>query len=112
MINTSYALIVIALMCAVTVALRALPFIGARVLQRYPVVEQLGRFLPSAIMTLLLVHTLRGSAQAHPLSGPWPELAAALVVIVLQWRLRNTLLSIALGTVLYVVLRNSALIVG
>ena len=55
MIDNTYALIVIVVMTVVTVALRALPFVGARSLQRFPQVERVGRFLPPAIMTLLLV---------------------------------------------------------
>jgi len=111
MIDNTYALIVIVVMTVVTVALRALPFVGARSLQRFPQVERLGRFLPPAIMTLLLVHTLVGSADANPQSGPWAELLSAAVVIVLQLWLRQTLLSILIGTVLYVVLRNYAFLI-
>jgi len=68
----------------------------------------LGRFLPLAIMMLLLVHTLVGSARDNP-TGPWAEIAAVACVIGLQWRWRQPLLSILLGTALYVLLRNPAL---
>ncbi|NCN97240.1 MAG: AzlD domain-containing protein, partial [Rhodoferax sp.] len=93
MIDTSYALGVLAAMAAVTFGLRALPFLAARFLQSHPLVQRLGRFLPLAIMTLLLVHTLVGSARENP-SGPWAELAAVATVVALQrWR-RQPLLSI------------------
>ncbi|NCN72254.1 MAG: AzlD domain-containing protein [Betaproteobacteria bacterium] len=105
MIDTSYALGVLAAMAAVTFGLRALPFLAARFLQSHPLVQRLGRFLPLAIMTLLLVHTLVGSARENP-SGPWAELAAVATVVALQrWR-RQPLLSILAGTALYVALRN------
>ena len=105
MINTTYALGVIAAMALVTFGLRALPFLAARFLQSHPLVQRLGRFLPLAIMTLLLLHTLVGSSKENP-SGPWAELAAVATVMALQWWRRQPLLSILAGTALYVLLRN------
>ena len=103
--DTGYLLAVIFVMGAVTFALRALPFLSARVLGRFPVVQHLGRFLPLAIMVLLLVHSAKGAAGEHN-AGPWPELLAIAVTCLLQWRSRNPLLSIVAGTALYVLLRN------
>lgn len=108
MIDTAYALGVMAAMAAVTFGLRALPFLAAKFLQHHPLVLRLGRFLPLAIMTLLLLHTLVGSARDNP-AGPWAEIAAVACVIGLQWRWRKPLLSILLGTALYVLLRNPQL---
>ncbi|MDD5030945.1 MAG: AzlD domain-containing protein [Rhodoferax sp.] len=105
MIQTSYALGALAAMAGVTLGLRALPFLAARFLQHHPLVQRLGQFLPLAIMTLLLVHTLVGSARDNP-HGPWAELAATACVLALQWVKRQPLLSILAGTTLYVVLRN------
>lgn len=109
MIDTSYALGVLAAMAVVTFGLRALPFLAARFLQSHPLVQRLGRFLPLAIMTLLLLHTLVGSARQNP-TGPWAELAAVATVVALQWWRRHALLSILAGTALYVLLRNPALV--
>lgn len=106
MIDTTYALGVLAAMAAVTFGLRALPFLAARFLQSHPLVQRLGRFLPLAIMTLLLLHTLVGSAKENR-SGPWAELAAVATVMALQWWRRQPLLSILTGTALYVLLRNA-----
>ncbi|MDD2918390.1 AzlD domain-containing protein [Rhodoferax sp.] len=106
MIDTRYALGVLAAMALVTFGLRALPFLAARFLQSHPLVQRLGRFLPLAIMTLLLLHTLVGNARDNP-SGPWAELAAVVTVVALQrWR-RQPLLSILAGTALYVLMRNA-----
>ena len=105
MIDTTYALGALAAMAAVTFGLRALPFLAARFLQRHPLVQRLGRFLPLAIMALLLLHTLVGSAQDNP-SGPWAELAAVATVVGLQWWRGHALLSILAGTALYVLMRN------
>ena len=109
MIDSNYALGVLAAMAVVTFGLRALPFLAARWLQDHPLVQRLGRFLPLAIMTLLLLHTLVGSARQNP-SGPWAELAAVATVVALQWWRRHALLSILAGTALYVLLRNPGLL--
>lgn len=103
--DISYLLAVIAAMGAVTFALRALPFLSAHWLRRSPVIQHLGRFLPLAIMALLLVHSAGGAAREHA-TGPWPELLSIALTCLLQWRSRNPLLSIVLGTALYVLLRN------
>ena len=105
MIAGGYLIGVIAAMALVTFALRALPFVAAQWLQKHRFVQALGQFLPLAIMTLLLVHSATGAALAHD-SGPWPELLAVAVVVALQWTRRNALLSIVLGTCVYVLLRN------
>lgn len=109
MIDIPYALGVIAAMAAVTFGLRALPFLAARFLQSSPLVQQLGRFLPLAIMTLLLLHTLVGHARDNP-SEPWAEAVAVAAVVVLQWWQKHPLLSILTGTALYVLLRNAGLL--
>ena len=103
--SNDYAMGVLLAMGAVTFALRALPFVGAQWLRKHPMVQRLGKFLPLAIMTLLLVHSMVGSAQEHP-AGPWPEVLAIVVVVLLQWWCRNPLLSIMTGTALYVFMRN------
>ena len=71
----------------------------------HPVVRRLGRFLPLAIMLLLVLHSALGAARAHA-GAPWPELAGVALTAALQgWR-KNALLSILAGTGLYVLLRN------
>lgn len=105
MIEVKYAAEVIIAMGLVSIGLRALPFVAARWLKKHPVVQHIGQFLPLAIMTLLLVHSATGSALEHT-SGPWPELLAIAIVVVLQWRSKNALLSIVVGTCVYVLMRN------
>lgn len=67
------------------------------------VVSYLGRVLPPAMMGLLVVYCLKGvsfSASPHGL----PELIAIAVIVLLhRWR-SNVLLSIAGGTIVYMVL--------
>jgi branched-subunit amino acid transport protein AzlD len=105
MIENTYVLGVIAAMALVTFALRALPFLAAQWLKKHPIVQKLGQFLPLAIMTLLLLHSGTSAARAHA-AGPWPELLAVALVIFLQWRTKNALLSIVVGTSIYVLMRN------
>ena len=109
MIDSGYAIGVIAAMGGVTFALRALPCVAAPWLQKHPLVQRLGEFLPLAIMTLLMVHSVMGSATENP-TGPWPELLAVALVVGLQWRSKNALLSILVGTGVYVLLRNVNLV--
>ncbi len=96
--------ILIAVMAAVTALLRFLPFWllgGKRKTPEY--IAYLGKVLPYAIMGMLVVYCLRGIT---PLVWPHglPELLAAAAVAALHlWR-RNTLLSIAGGTVCYMIL--------
>ena len=105
MSDNLYVLGVIVAMALVTFALRALPFVAGQWLQQHPLVHRLGQFLPLAIMTLLLVSSTFGAMAEDP-DSPWPELVAVLLVAVVQWFSRNALLSILLGTGVYVLLRN------
>ena len=105
MIDSTYALKAIVAMALVTFALRALPFVAAEWIEHHPVVRRLGRFLPLAIMLLLVLHSALGAARAHA-GAHIPELAVVALTAALQgWR-KNALLSILAGTGLYVLLRN------
>ena len=89
----------------VTFALRGLPFVAAKWLQKNSLVMRLGRFLPLAIMTLLLVHAMLGATKA-PGQGPWPELVSVALVVAVQWRTRQALLSMLVGVGSNVLMRN------
>lgn len=66
-------------------------------------VMDLGKVLPAATMGLLVVYCLKGVTWTAPPHGV-PELLAILAVAALHRRKGNVLLSIAGGTVLYMVL--------
>lgn len=103
--DTTYVVTVLLAMGAVTLLLRALPFLAAQWLKRHPMVSRVGRVLPLSIMTLLTVHAAVGGAASHA-AGPWPECVALGLVITLQvWR-GQALLSMAAGTAVYVCLRT------
>lgn len=89
---------------AVTLGLRALPFVIFRGGRRIPErLVYLGNILPSAIMAVLIVYCLKDAATDFKTYGV-PELAASAVVIVTyKWK-HSTLISILLGTVCNMVL--------
>lgn len=88
----------------VTVALRTLPFILFSGKNKTPkIITHLGTYLPFAIMAMLVVYCFKDvSFMAYPYCIP--ELIAAAVVVILHILKRNTLLSISVGTVLYMLL--------
>ena len=87
---------------AVTVFLRFLPFIafGRR---RPEFVLYLGRVLPPAVISMLVVYCLKGVDILGSTHGIPEALACILVVILHVWK-RNTLLSITAGTVAYMMM--------
>lgn len=87
----------------VTYALRAIPFVLFSSGKLPGVLVYLGKVLPYAIMGLLVVYTLR---HIEPFAAPHgaPELIAAAVVVFLHYKKRNMLISIAGGTICYMLL--------
>ncbi len=100
----THALLIVLICAGVTIALRALPFFcfgGKGGVP--PLVEKLGKTLPSAIMAALVVYCLKGVPFGAFADGAKQLAAAAVVVVLHLWR-RNTLLSIAAGTAVYMLL--------
>lgn len=105
-----YPLAFIAVMAGVTFLTRALPFlIFDRGKEPPQVILYLGRLLPPAVMAMLVVYCLRGMEfSAAP--GWIPQvIGVGAVVLLHKWK-HNTLLSIFGGTILYMVLVQSAFI--
>ena len=94
---------VIGVIAVVTWALRAFPFLlfGNRPLPK--VIRYLGKALPPAIMTVLVIYCLRDISFSQSPFGI-PELAACALVVILQAVRKNMYLSIIAGTVCYMVL--------
>ena len=68
-----------------------------------PVIQYLGKVLPPAVIGMLVIYCLKGVSFAS-VSRWVPEFIAVAVVIVLHVWKRNNLLSIGVGTVLYMFL--------
>ncbi len=101
MLNTN-ALILVAVIAIVTAFLRFLPFWVFS--KRTPkVVLYLGKFLPYAIMAMLVVYCLKNVSVTVAPFG-LPEFICVLLVAVLHKWKHNTLLSIILGTISYMAL--------
>ena len=88
----------------VTMATRFLPFLIFGNGKKTPaIITYLGKVLPYAIMGMLVVYCMKDVAF---LSAPYgiPELLGCVVVAILHLWKRNSLLSIGVGTVFYMVL--------
>ena len=94
---------VIGVIAIVTWFLRAFPFLlfGSRPLPK--IVQYLGKALPPAIMTVLVIYCLRNTTFSQSPYGI-PELLACALVVVLQIVRKNMYLSIIAGTICYMVL--------
>ena len=102
--NAVHAAALVLVCAAVTLFLRALPFLffgGRRGIPR--LVSARGKTLPPAIMAALVVYCLKAVPYGTFSDGAKQLVAAAAVVALHVWK-RNTLLSIAGGTGLYMLL--------
>ncbi len=101
--TTVQEIITVLMVVAGTMVTRFLPFILFPEGKEPPkYITYLGTVLPYAVVGLLVVYCLKDAVFSvfHGL----PELIAIVFIVVLHKWKKNTLLSIALGTVLYMVL--------
>jgi len=97
-------IITIAVMVLGTMATRFLPFLLISAKKPTPrFIRYLGVMLPSAAMGLLVIYSYKDVSLLSGTHGI-PEMIATLVVIVLHLWKRQMLLSVAGGTVLYMLL--------
>lgn len=102
--NNLHSILIVAVVATVTILLRFLPFFifgGNKKTPAY--IEYLSSVLPYAIMGMLVIYCLR---KITPLNGnhALPELIASLFVVGIHLWKKNTLLSVGLGTVMYMFL--------
>ena len=103
-VSFSNSLIIIVLVALTTLATRAIPFILFPEGKKIPkAVEYLGKVLPPAVIGMLVVYCFKS---VNLISSPFglPEFIAGLTVVVLHVWKRNNLLSIGVGTILYMIL--------
>ena len=102
--TTAQSLITIAVIAGATILTRFLPFLlfpAGRPTPKY--IRYLGKVLPAAVFGMLVIYCLKDVSIVSGSHG-LPELIAIAVVIGLHLWKRQTLLSIAGGTVCYMLL--------
>lgn len=100
--GNAYAALLVAVMSLTTILLRALPFLVFRDEKDTPaMVRYLGKVLPHAIVGMLVIYCLK---DVNPTAAPFglPEFLTGACVILLQAWKRNALVSILLGTFVYI----------
>ena len=108
--STTYILLFIVAATVATFLTRAIPFLFLARHHEHPLVVHIGRYLPAAVMALLVVvFLLRSADWTAPAFGADALVPCALVVALHLWR-RNALLSIVAGTVAYMAIQQSGLL--
>lgn len=97
-------IIIIAMAALATMATRFLPFIAFPSNKKTPgFIQYLGKVLPAAVFGLLVVYCLKGVSIFHGSHGI-PEMIAIAVTAGLHLWKRQMLLSMAGGTICYMIL--------
>lgn len=97
-------IIVIAIAAVTTMMTRFLPFLvfnGSKKLSPY--LEKIGRFLPAAIMGVLVIYCYRNLNFSHPRTAIFEIVAGLITVLVHLWK-ENMPLSIIVGTGSYMLM--------
>lgn len=89
--NTGHSILLIAIASGITFLIRAFPFLVFR-----------KRQMPASIIAVLVIYCLKGPLTVLGTETIAAVIAIAGVVILHLWK-RNTLLSVAAGTVLYMI---------
>lgn len=102
--SNGYVIAMITVMAGVTFLIRALPFLiwsGERKTPEY--IVWLGNTLPYAIIAMLVVYCLKGVSFQETL-GWAPAIIACVATGIMQVWKRNSIYSIIVGTVVYMIL--------
>ncbi|MDV6265935.1 branched-chain amino acid transporter permease [Rhodococcus globerulus] len=104
--DTTYIFSAVAIMAVVTFALRAIPFAVLKPLRSSALVAYLGIYMPAGVMLILVMYSLKNVSATGPSHG-LPELIAVSATAAIHlWR-KNAVLSIVVGTAMYVALMNT-----
>ena len=100
----THSALIVAVCAAVTALIRFLPFLIFPEGKEPPaVIARLTRLLPPAVIGMLVVYCLRGISFAGSPHGLPELIALAAVTASYLWK-RNTILSVIIGTVIYMFL--------
>lgn len=103
MADPGHTAALVAVSAAVTWGLRALPFAVLAPMRHSAVVKYLSMHMPLGVMVVLALYTMRDVAEAAVHQQLWLAIAVVVTAGLQLWR-RHALLSILVGTALYVVL--------
>lgn len=100
--NFTHSVLIVAVVALVTIGIRFLPFVLFRK-DTPKIILYMGKVLPYAIMSMLVVYTLKSVSFIDGSHGIPEVIAITLVVLLHKWK-HNTLLSILAGTLAYMLL--------
>lgn len=104
MIDITHSILMVLVISSITITLRFLPFLLFPSGKKIPVpMLYLSKVLPCAVMGMLVVYCLKN---VTPFVWPFalPEAIAISFIVIMQLTKHNTLLSILLGTIMYMFL--------
>ena len=105
--DTWYMIAVVAVAGIITLLLRALPFAILKPLRKSKFVQALGRWMPAGILVILAVVMLGNELAARP-GKVWIVVVASIATVLTHLLgKRRALLSIFVGTAVYIVLLNT-----
>lgn len=100
-----HAIITILILAVITFLIRALPFLLFRGNKTVPeFVTYLGKVLPYALIAMLVVYCLKDVSFLQGGTYGIPEAISIIFIVIIHKLKHNMLLSVGLGTVLYMVL--------
>ncbi|NLB46756.1 MAG: branched-chain amino acid transporter AzlD [Microbacteriaceae bacterium] len=101
-----YMIAAVLLSGVITLLLRALPFAILKPLRKSKFVQALGRWMPAGLLLILAIVMIAGEIVARPGKVWVVAVASAVTVLVHLFGGRRALLSIFVGTAVYVTLLN------
>ncbi len=104
--ETPYLLAVLGITFAITFGLRALPFAALNPLRNSDLEQKLSLWMPVGILGILAASTLRTTVSADAGAVLPAVVAVAVTVTIHLLGRRRTLLSVGLGTLVFVTLVN------
>jgi branched-subunit amino acid transport protein AzlD len=103
-----YIAVALATAIAITVTLRAVPFVMKSRLKESQLLADVGRWMPLGAVVILAIYALAGIKVSGPGHGA-PELAGVVVTVAVHWWRGNTVLSIVAGTAVCLLLANGVI---
>ena len=97
--------LIVALIAVITALLRFLPFVLFSNNKKTPkIIDKLSRVLPYAIMAMLVVYCLKDVSFTQGGTYGIPEAISIIFIVIIHKLKHNMLLSVGLGTLLYMAL--------